>query len=112
MKAIRVENPGPDYRLVLQDIPEPKPGAGEILIKVAAAGLNHADLSQAKGNYPPPPGAPDTLGMEVSGEIAELGADVGDLTRRRQGLRTDPRRWLCGIRDCFSERRIASAEKC
>jgi NADPH2:quinone reductase len=78
MKAIRVENPGPDYRLVLHDIPKPKPGAGEILIKVAAAGLNHADLSQAKGNYPPPPGAPDTLGMEVSGEIAELGADVSD----------------------------------
>jgi putative PIG3 family NAD(P)H quinone oxidoreductase len=78
MKAIRVENPGPDYRLVIHDIPKPRPGAGEILIKVAAAGLNHADLSQAKGAYPPPPGASDTLGMEVSGEVAELGADVSD----------------------------------
>jgi NADPH2:quinone reductase len=78
MKAIRVENPGPDYKLVLADIPKPAPGKGEILIAVAAAGLNHADLSQAKGNYPPPPGAPDTLGMEVSGEVAELGADVGE----------------------------------
>lgn len=78
MKAIRVENPGPDYRLALHDLEKPKPGAGEVLIKVAAAGLNHADLSQAKGNYPPPPGAPETLGMEVSGEVAELGAGVID----------------------------------
>jgi NADPH:quinone reductase len=78
MKAIRVENPGPDYRLALHDLEKPAPGAGEVLIKVAAAGLNHADLSQAKGNYPPPPGAPETLGMEVSGEVAELGAGVSD----------------------------------
>jgi NADPH2:quinone reductase len=78
MKAIRVENPGPDYRLTLHDFEKPTPGAGEVLIKVAAAGLNHADLSQAKGNYPPPPGAPETLGMEVSGEVAELGAGVSD----------------------------------
>jgi putative PIG3 family NAD(P)H quinone oxidoreductase len=78
MKAIRVENPGPDYRLVMDDISRPAPGAGEILIKVAAAGLNHADLAQAKGNYPPPPGAPQTLGMEASGEVAELGAHVSD----------------------------------
>ncbi|HEY5337696.1 MAG TPA: NAD(P)H-quinone oxidoreductase [Rhizomicrobium sp.] len=78
MKAIKVDNPGKDYRLVLADIPKPAPAAGEILIKVAAAGLNHADLAQARGMYPPPPGAPDTLGMECSGEVAELGAGVGD----------------------------------
>jgi putative PIG3 family NAD(P)H quinone oxidoreductase len=77
MKAIRVENPGPDYRLSLQEIADPRPGAGEVLIAVAAAGLNHADLAQAKGLYPPPPGAPDTLGMEVSGTIVELGAEPG-----------------------------------
>ena len=76
MKAIGIENPGPDYRLVLQKIPRPSAKAGEVLIKVAAAGLNHADLHQAKGGYPPPPGAPDTLGMEISGEIAELGEGV------------------------------------
>ena len=56
--------------------PSRKPGAGEVLIKVAAAGLNHADLAQAKGRYPPPPGASDILGMEVSGNIAELGSDI------------------------------------
>jgi len=76
MKAIRVENPGADYRLAIHEIPRPAPGTGEVLIEVAAAGLNHADLAQAKGMYPPPPGAPDTLGMEVSGTIAELGAGV------------------------------------
>src|SRR6202012_5520445 len=64
------------YRLVLADIPKPSPTAGEILIKIAAAGLNHADLAQGAGRYPPPPGAPETLGMECSGEVVELGADV------------------------------------
>jgi putative PIG3 family NAD(P)H quinone oxidoreductase len=76
MKAIAIENPGKEYRLVLADIPTPQPKAGEVLIKVSAAGLNHADMAQGAGRYPPPPGAPDTLGMEVSGEIAELGAGV------------------------------------
>jgi NADPH2:quinone reductase len=76
MKAIAIENPGKDYRLVMADIPTPKPKAGEVLIKVGAAGLNHADMAQGAGRYPPPPGAPDTLGMEVSGEIAEVGAGV------------------------------------
>src|ERR1700761_4478606 len=78
MKAIKIENPGNDYRLILADIPKPSPAAGEVLIKVVAAGLNHADLQQSAGRYPPPPGAPDTLGMECSGEITELGAGVTD----------------------------------
>jgi putative PIG3 family NAD(P)H quinone oxidoreductase len=78
VKAIKIENPGNDYRLVLADIPKPSPAGGEVLIKVAAAGLNHADLAQSAGRYPPPPGAPDTLGMECSGEVAELGAGVTD----------------------------------
>ncbi len=52
------------------------PGPGEILIKVAAAGVNRADLMQAEGHHPPPPGAPDTLGMEVSGIVAILGEGV------------------------------------
>src|SRR5262249_54521386 len=54
--------------------PEPQPG--EVLIKIAAAGLNRADLIQAMGGYPPPPGAPPTLGLEVSGEIVALGQGV------------------------------------
>jgi NADPH2:quinone reductase len=76
MKAIRIDNPGPDYRLVLGDAPKPALKAGEVLIKVAAAGLNHADLAQGQGRYPPPPGASEILGMEVSGTIAELGDGV------------------------------------
>ena len=76
MKAIEVKNPGQGYALAVAEIPVPEPGAGEVLIKVAAAGLNRADLAQAMGAYPPPPGASTTLGMEVSGTIARLGANV------------------------------------
>jgi NADPH2:quinone reductase len=77
MKAIALQNPGPEYRLILAEAPRPEPGRGEILIKVAAAGVNRADLHQAHGGYPPPPGAPETLGLEVSGHVAALGKDSG-----------------------------------
>ncbi|MBA2588923.1 MAG: NAD(P)H-quinone oxidoreductase [Alphaproteobacteria bacterium] len=76
MKIIHVENSGRDYRLVLGSEPRPAPGPGQVLITVAAAGLNNADLLQARGHYPPPPGASPILGMEVSGTIAELGDGV------------------------------------
>ncbi|HUO93421.1 MAG TPA: NAD(P)H-quinone oxidoreductase [Rhizomicrobium sp.] len=79
MKVIRVENPGPDYRLVLAEGVKPEPAAGEVLIKVAAAGLNRADLLQARGLYPPPPGASETLGMEVSGTVSQTGRGVHGL---------------------------------
>jgi NADPH:quinone reductase len=73
MKAIHVE-PGP--KLVLADIAKPAPAAGEVLIKIAAAGVNRADLAQAMGVYPPPPGASATLGLEVSGTIEAVGEGV------------------------------------
>jgi putative PIG3 family NAD(P)H quinone oxidoreductase len=76
MRAIAVENPGQGYALRLADIAKPAPQAGEVLVRVAAAGINRADLVQAMGGYPPPPGAPLTLGLEVSGEIVELGSGV------------------------------------
>jgi len=76
MSAIAVENPGPSYGLALGKAEKPHAGPGEILIKVAAAGVNRADLLQAMGMYPPPPGAPLTLGMEVSGEVADVGPGV------------------------------------
>ncbi|MBW8708692.1 MAG: NAD(P)H-quinone oxidoreductase [Alphaproteobacteria bacterium] len=76
MKLIHVQNAGRDYRLVPGTEPRPVPGPGQLLIKVAAAGLNNADLLQARGLYPPPPGASPILGMEVSGTIAELGTGV------------------------------------
>jgi NADPH2:quinone reductase len=81
MKAIQVENPGPQYRLAVAEIPVPEPKEGEILIKTAAAGLNRADLIQAMGGYPPPPGAPSTLGLEVSGEVAALGPGVAGVKK-------------------------------
>ena len=74
MKAIEVEGgKGPAEALKLVARPRPAPGPGEILIRVRAAGVNHADLHQRRGGYPPPPGAPDIIGMEVAGEVAELG---------------------------------------
>jgi NADPH:quinone reductase len=76
MRAIAIENPGPDYRLRLVEAAKPVPGPSHVLIKTAAAGVNHADLMQAQGRYPPPPGAPETLGLEVSGTIEALGPQV------------------------------------
>ncbi|HEY4273976.1 MAG TPA: NAD(P)H-quinone oxidoreductase [Rhizomicrobium sp.] len=76
MKAIALHNPGPDYRLELAELPRLEPGEDEILIKVAAAGVNRADILQAQGAYPPPPGAPETLGLEVSGSIVAVGRNV------------------------------------
>ncbi len=66
----------PAAPLRLEQAPTPTPGAGEILIRVAAAGVNRPDLFQRAGLYPPPPGAPDTLGLEVAGEVAAVGAGV------------------------------------
>ena len=64
--------PGP----VIHDIDTPVPGANEVLIKVAAAGINRGDLMQVSGMYPPPPGAPQTLGLEASGTVTAVGASV------------------------------------
>src|ERR1700709_366719 len=80
MNVIHVENPGPASRWVQASEPRPVPAPGQILIAVAAAGLNNADLLQARGHYPPPPGASPILGMEVSGTIAELGDGVAGWT--------------------------------
>jgi putative PIG3 family NAD(P)H quinone oxidoreductase len=65
-------------RLVWQEVPDVTPSNGEVLVKVSAAGVNRADLLQAAGLYPPPPGASDVLGMEVSGVIEAVGDDVPD----------------------------------
>jgi NADPH2:quinone reductase len=68
---------GPEV-LTLAEGPVPRPGTGEVLIRVAAAGMNRGDLLQRTGNYPPPPGASPVLGLEVSGTIAAVGENVGD----------------------------------
>ena len=76
MKIIDVPTAGGPEALVLAERPIPEPKADEVLIRVAAAGLNRADILQRRGSYPPPPGAPPYPGLEVSGTIDATGAAV------------------------------------
>lgn len=78
MRAVVVTEPGGVDALEVVDRPAPEPGPGEVLINVAAAGVNRADLLQRQGMYDPPPGATDILGLECSGEIAAVGEGVTD----------------------------------
>lgn len=86
MRTIELSQPGAAGNLHLGHRPVPVPGAGELLIRVAASGVNRPDVLQRKGHYPPPPGASDILGLEVAGEIvrgdeaamAQAGLYVGD----------------------------------
>ena len=71
MRAIVVKVPGGPEVLELGEIPDPRPGPGELLVRVRAAGVNRADLLQRLGRYPPPPGEPQTIGMELAGEVLE-----------------------------------------
>lgn len=84
MQAIDIETPGGPEALELVERPVPEPGKGEVLIKVAAAGINRPDIVQRKGFYPPPPGAPSIPGLEIAGEIVALGGDVDDAVLGQQ----------------------------
>ncbi len=76
MRVIEIAAPGGAEQLIPAVRPVPTPGDGEVLIRVTAAGVNRPDVFQRQGHYPPPPGASDIPGMEVSGEIAALGPNV------------------------------------
>ena len=76
MRAVIITQPGGPEVLRLEEVPDPVPGPGEVLVAVAAAGLNRADVLQRQGHYPPPPGSPPYPGMECSGRIIELGPEV------------------------------------
>jgi putative PIG3 family NAD(P)H quinone oxidoreductase len=76
MKIIQVTNPGPSSAITIGECADPVAGDSEVVIKVCAAGVNRADLLQRAGKYPPPPGTPDILGLEVSGEISAVGKGV------------------------------------
>ncbi len=76
MTAIAIRAPGGPEVLVPEERPVPTPGPGEILVKVAAAGVNRPDVMQRQGLYPPPKGAPDIPGLEIAGEVAALGPDA------------------------------------
>jgi putative PIG3 family NAD(P)H quinone oxidoreductase len=77
MRAIIAESP---TQLAWREVPDVAVQPGQIMIKVTASGVNRADLLQASGNYPPPPGASTIMGLEVSGHVAEVGAGVDNWT--------------------------------
>ena len=83
MKAIVAPQPDGAEELALIERPVPRPGASEVLIEVVAAGVNRPDILQRRGLYPPPPGAPDILGLEVAGHVVEVGAGAEGLLGRR-----------------------------
>ncbi len=76
MTVIGIKEPGGPEVLVPEQRPVPVPREDEILVKVAAAGVNRPDVQQRKGLYPPPPGAPDVPGLEIAGEIVALGSAI------------------------------------
>lgn len=105
MTVIEISQPGGPEVLKPAPRPMPQPAAGEVLIKVAAAGVNRPDVLQRAGMYPPPPGAPDYPGLEVAGEIVALGDGV--------------QRWKLGDKVCalvagggYATYCLAPAEQC
>src|SRR5499427_4444744 len=73
MRAIEISKPGGPEVLVIAERPMPSPATGEVLVKVAAAGVNRPDVMQRMGHYPPPKGATDIPGLELAGEVVALG---------------------------------------
>ena len=82
MKAILVNN---DKSLRWDDVPNPVIKSDEVLVKIEAAALNRADLMQREGDYPPPPGCPEWMGLEVAGEIIEMGDVAKDKSSYKLG---------------------------
>jgi putative PIG3 family NAD(P)H quinone oxidoreductase len=81
MRGVVCREPGSREVLAVAEIGDPKCGQGEVVVEVAAAGINRADLLQRAGHYPPPPGASELLGLECSGVVAEVGPDVSKWSR-------------------------------
>ena len=74
-----------EQQIVIEEHPDPVPGAGEVLVRVRAAGLNGADMMQRRGLYPAPPGSPqDIPGLELAGEVAVLGPGAERFVRGRR----------------------------
>lgn len=76
MRAVIAPSPGGVEALELVELPDPEPGPEDLLVEVAATAVNRADILQRRGMYPPPPGAPDTLGLELSGRVVGMGVAV------------------------------------
>jgi NADPH2:quinone reductase len=79
MMAVVAPQPDGAEELALLERPVPRPGPDEVLVRVAAAGINRPDILQRRGLYPPPPGAPDILGLEIAGEVIETGKEAQQL---------------------------------
>jgi NADPH:quinone reductase len=84
MRVVEIAGPGGPEQLRLASRPTPRPGKGEVLIKVAAAGVNRPDIVQRLGLYPPPPGASDIPGLEISGTVVAAGQGASHLIGSRQ----------------------------
>ena len=76
MRAVTQASFGGPEELKIYLIDKPIPGAGQVLVKVIATSVNRPDVIQRQGNYPPPPGDSEVLGLEIAGEVAELGSGV------------------------------------
>ena len=98
MTAIEISSPGGPDALKQKTMPTPKPGAGQILVKVAAAGVNRPDLMQRAGAYPPPPGHSPLPGLEIAGEVVAVGSGVA--------------RWKAGDKVCALVNGGGYAEYC
>jgi NADPH2:quinone reductase len=105
MLAIEIREPGGPDVLTPVERPIPAPAAGDVLIKVVAAGVNRPDVAQRQGRYPPPPGASDIPGLEVAGTVEQVGGEVRD--------------WRVGDRVCalvagggYAEHCVAPAPQC
>jgi putative PIG3 family NAD(P)H quinone oxidoreductase len=83
MMCVVAPQPDGAEELALVERPVPQPGPGEVLVKVAAAGVNRPDILQRRGLYPPPPGAPNILGLEIAGEIVAVGEGVEPLLAQK-----------------------------
>jgi putative PIG3 family NAD(P)H quinone oxidoreductase len=83
MMAVVAPQPDGAEELALVERPVPRPGPDEVLVKVEAAGVNRPDILQRRGLYPPPPGAPDILGLEIAGEVIETGPGAEELVGRQ-----------------------------
>jgi len=105
MNYIQIEKHGDPEVLKLHSMPVPEPGHGEVLIKVAAAGVNRPDVMQRKGLYPPPPGATDVPGLEVSGTVVSVGQNV-----REPPINSE----ICALVTCggYAEYCLAAASIC
>lgn len=121
MIAIEITRPGDPDVLVAAERPRPTPGPGEVLIEVAAAGVNRPDLMQRQGKYPPPPGASDIPGLEVSGTIVSVGPEARHAAGTADARDAAPSvpGWRIGERVCalvtgggYAEYCVAPAPQC